>query len=451
MSNQPTNVVPMSLIQVPANCALDNLTDDCMYELSHRLPSESLISFCRAYPRFRAVMDSYHVLLRRELNCFFLRVPLNECVLGIGIALDRGSRSLSSDFDWLSMEAFENHWVRLSIEKRRFDYFLPLAFSPANFQRVIPEIWTRLSLIDRELCKAEAEIEKRTRRKANRRTRLVSSARPYDTVEVLYRMMNTIVVSLMKSCDDSIDNRRGTKTLLFASEKAVASYCLLLHLLMCLCRSQPEILSNAAAKLRQFIQDPQARLKQATPDLGELIIIITLVLLMPPASEAPPITWELIRGPFLQEAVTRNTRWVLDRTPELQVMETGPSDYRIETTFNCSKTSLRLIMFQITFLNVFLETYGAELSRLDKNYGFADKGMPERMVREIKDIYQVQSWPGFFGKVNFGKTLSKAAFSEMLRETVKASARKGYHQPASSEKTREFARKRVDLQDQNAI
>jgi len=103
---------------------------------------------------------------------------------------------------------------------------------------------------------------------------------------------------------------------------------------MCLCRSQPEILSRATAKLKQFIQDPKTRLKQMTPDLGELIIFITLVLVMAPVDKAP-ITWELIRGPFLQEAVTRNARWVLNRAPELQVMETGPSDYRIETTFTC--------------------------------------------------------------------------------------------------------------------
>lgn len=450
-SNEPTYAVPTPLLQPAAICALANLTDDCMYELSRRMPSESLISFCRAYPRFHAVVDSYHVLLRRELNCFFLRVPLNECVLGIGIALDRKPRSLSSDFDWLSMEAFDRHYVRRSIEKRDFDFFLPLAFSPGNFQAVTPEIWARLALIDQELCNAEVETERRTLRKGNRRTQPVSSARPYDAVEVLYRMMNTIVVSLMRSCDDNMDSKLTTKTLLFASEKAVTSYCLLLHLLMCLCRSQPEILSNATDKLEQFIQEAKTRLKRATPDLGELIIIINLVLMMPPVNPAQPITWERVRGPFLQEAFTRNVRWILKDAPELHILETGPSDYRVQTTFDCSKTSLRLIMFQVTFLNVFLETYGAEISRLDENYGFADKGMPERMVREIKDIYRVQTWPGFFEKVNFGKTLSKAQFSEMLRDTVKDSGRKGYHEPAPPLRIREFAKKRARLDKEFSI
>jgi hypothetical protein len=145
-------------------------------------------------------------------------------------------------------------------------------------------------------------------------------------------MMNTIVVSLTKSCDDNMDRPQGTTTLLLASEKTVTSYCLLLHLLISLCRSKPEIICSATAKLKHFIQDPKARLKQTTP--GELIIIITLVLMITDG-KAPPITWEPFRGPFLREAATRNVRWVLDHSPEL-------SDFRIETIFNGSKTSLHV-------------------------------------------------------------------------------------------------------------
>ncbi len=428
-----SNKIPPALLRPPAECALERLDVDCLYAISHYLPSESLISFSRAYPRFHEVIESFHLLLRRELRCFFLHVPLNETTLGIGIGLDAGSRTLSSDFDWLSMEAFDAHDVRLSIEKRPIHYFLPLAFSRPNFIRVLPDIRKRLYTIDLGLREAEAKIEQRTHRKSNRRTG--PPVKPYDTVEVLYRMMNTIVVSLMKSCDDNMssdDGRERKQTLLFASEKAVTSYCLLLHLLMCLCRSQPEILSDATVKLKQFVEVPKTRWKQSTPDLGELIVIITLVLIMPPVDKTRPITWELMRGKFLEEAVTRNARWVLDASPELEIIEpSGACDYRLGTTFNNSKTSLRLIMFQVTFLNVFLQTYQGDITRLDENYGFAERELPERMVREIKDIYGVDSWPQFFGRVNFGRVLGKEAFSQMLRETIQESARRGYHRPAS--------------------
>lgn len=440
--NKIPNKLPPVLLSPPAECALKKLDFDCLYAISHHLSSESLITFSRAYSRFREVMEFFHVLLRRELRCFFLHVPLHETTLGIGIALDARTRTLFSDFDWLSMEAFDTHGIRLSIEKRSFHYFLPLAFSRSNFIRVLPEIMKRLHTIDLGLREAEGKIERRTRRKSNRRTG--PPIKPYDSVEVLCRMMNTIVVALMKSCDDlSSDHVLQTKqTLLFASEKAVTSYCLLLHLLMCLCRSQPEILSDVTIKLRQFIEVPKTRWKQSTPDLGELIVVITLVLIMPPVVKSQPITWDLIRGKFLEEAVTRNVRWVLDAAPELEVMEYGASDYRLNTTFNNSKTSLRLIMFQVTFLNVFLRTYQGDISRLDENYGFAESELPVRMVKEIKEIYAVDSWPQFFARVNLGRVLGKETFSQMLRDTIQESARRGYHRPATMEKLSQLRRLR---------
>jgi len=442
---QQSTAVPRSLLQAPSSCALDVLSDDAFEALAGHLPSESIISLSSAYPRFREIVTSFHILLRRELRCFFLRVPLNECILGVGIAMDARARTFSSDFDWLSMEAFDRYAVRTSIEKRSFDYFLPLAFNRPHFLRALPDIKKRLFIIDSGLRQAEAAINRRTGRTSNRRTGPPQN--PYDTVEVLYSMMNAIVVSLMKSCDDMrepTDRYSKPATLLFASEKAVTSYCLLLHLLMCLCRSTPAILHGATSKLRRFIDDPKSRWKQHTPNLGELIIQITLVLVMPPVDKTRPITWEMIRGKFLEEAVTRNVRWVLDESPELQVMEVGASDYRLETTFKNSRTSLRLIMFQVTFLNVFRETYAEDIGRLDDNYGFADKELPERMVKEVKQIYRVTTWPQFFVKVVLGKELGKEGFSDMLRETVRESARRGYHRPARPEKMGKLVRMRKE-------
>lgn len=449
--NKLSTDVPQLLLQPPSSHPLEVLSDDALEALASHLPSESIISLSTAYPRFRTIVTSFHILLRRELRCFFLRIPLNECILGVGISLDTGARTLSSDFDWLSMEAFNKYHVRTSIEKRSMGYFLPLAFNRPHFLRALPDIKKQLFILDSGLSQAEAVINRKTKRTSNRRAGPPQN--PYDTVEVLYRMMNSIVVSLMKSCDDTMaptNDYSKAPTLLFASEKAVISYCLLLHLLMCLCRATPPILHSATTKLRMFIADPKSRLKQHTPDLGELIVLITLVLVMPPVDKTKPITWEMIRGKFLEEALTRNVRWVLDTSPELEFMESGASDFRLETTFKNSKTSLRLIMFQVTFLNIFLQTYADDIGRLDENYGFADKELPERMVREVKEIYQVATWPQFFERVKFGKILGKVAFSEMLRETVKESVRRGYHRPAPPAKMGNLARirKEGDLMQQ---
>ncbi|KAJ7212026.1 hypothetical protein GGX14DRAFT_621383 [Mycena pura] len=425
------------LFTPPTTCQLDLLNDDVLYTVASSLPSESVLSFSAAYPRLRAIVQSAHILLQRELRCFFLRTPLSESILGIGISFDFRSRTLASDFDWLSQRAFNEFGVRKSIEKRDFLFFLPLAFSRPHFERVYPIIWSRLEEIDAEVHKAENKMSR------NPRKRTPGPPRRQETIGVVYRMMTNIVVSLMKSCDDAISAKDNSKSLLHASEKAVVSYCHLFHLLTCLCRTDTQILRAATDRLRRFIDVKDSRVKIHVPDLGELIILIMLVICRPPVGNGPPIKWSSLAGPFLEEAIVRNVRWVLKDAPHLEVLEQGPSDYRLAETFFRSKTSLRLIMFQITFLDLFFRAYGSDITPLDDNYGFPEKELPERMVEEVKEIYKINTWPAFFTRVRFpqGVGFGKERFSEMLRDAVKTSAVRHYH---NSSPVRQLTQLRVE-------
>ncbi|KAJ7819380.1 hypothetical protein B0H14DRAFT_1356882 [Mycena olivaceomarginata] len=420
------DVDPMSPLFVPpAVSLLHLLNDDVLYELALRLPSESLITFSAAYPRLHNIVQSMHVLLQRELRCFFLRTPLSSSVLGIGVALDFRARTLSSDFDWLSEQAFATYGIRESVEKRAFSFFLPLAFSRLHFERVYPHIWSRLTELDREVQRAEAQMSRNPRFRA-------ATPQRHEVICVVYRMMTNVVVSLMKSCDSAFSAPGTSNTLLHASEKAVVAYCHLFHLVISLSRTDPHILADATTRLRRFIERKDARTKTAVPDLGELIVLIMLVVCRPPVGSGPPIKWGSLVGPFLEEVITRNARWVLKDAPHLEVMERGPSDYRLAETFDRSKTSLRLVMFQVTFLDLFFHKYGNDIARLDDNYGFPEKELPERMVEEVKAIYEIETWPAFFTRVRFtqGVGFGKEKFSEMLRDAVKTSAARRYHNPS---------------------
>jgi len=404
------------------------------------MQSESIITFGKAYPYFHRLIASHHIFILRELQCFFLKTPMSEGVLGIGVAYDARQRSLSSDFDWLSLAAFKDHNVRKSIQKRDFEFFLPLAFNRANFNQAREEIWVRVTQLDTAVREADSAPKRSGSNQggSTRATQVAPRAAPHKAFEVIYRMMNNIVVSLMKSCDDTLMpvQSRSTcsapqLTLLNASERAVISYCHLMHLLTYVARSCPAFLADAEARMRAFASTPKARLKSQNPDLGELIVIITLVLIMSPRTNQPGgPSWSSIAGGFLEEVVIRNVRWVLKEAPELEVMEEGPSDYRLETTFKRSRTSLRLIMFQITFLNLFIQTYrlsGKGIEALDANFGFPEEGLPSRMLEEVKSIYEVDSWPAFFAKVQYQRGFSKATFCAMLRTAVTKSAERSYH------------------------
>ncbi|KAK7048446.1 ubiquitin-CONJUGAT-2 domain-containing protein [Favolaschia claudopus] len=409
----------------PSSCHLDQLSDDDIYELALRLPSESLTTFSAAYPRLHNIVESVHLLVQRELRCFFLRTGIHYSVLGIGVAFDPRTRILSSDFDWLSQRAFTDYGIRKSVQKRDFTFFLPLAFSREHFTRVHPQIWKHLEEIDSAVQKAAKGTEQPQR------------SQRHEVVAVVYRMMTNIVVSLMKSCDTAYSSgRRGAPNprIVHASEKAVVAYCHLFHLVISLCRTDPQILDDATTCLRNFIEHETARMKTEVPDLGELIVLFMLVSCCPPVGSAPPITWEQLAWPFLEEVLIRNSRWILKDTPCLEIMEEGPSEYRLAETLLRSKTSLRLVMFQITFLDMFSKAYGAsgDITRLDNNYGFPEPEFPERMVEEAKAMYAIDAWPAFFEKVRCeqGAALSTEELSEILRGAIKTSETRQYHNPA---------------------
>ncbi|KIK57269.1 hypothetical protein GYMLUDRAFT_46527 [Collybiopsis luxurians FD-317 M1] len=437
----------LEVLALPSTCALDMLPDDCLYVIAALLPSESIISFSEAYPRFRNLVDSSHELLRRELTCFFLRTSLQDSILGIGVALDAKARVLSSDFDWLSEEAFTKHNVRLSIRKNSFGYFLPLAFNRYHFHKARTVIWRCLRIIDTDLRLAQSVAAERAGRGYFKPVDpLVNTPeRKHEEVRVVFQMMNNVVVSLMKSCDNVLASRSNQGNLLRASERAVYAYCHLFHLAICLVRTTPAIFDDAETTIRHFVEDPVHRVKARVPDMGELIVKITLVLALAP-SKGTNISWENISGPVLEEVIIRNVLWVLKDSPELAVMERGRSNYRLALTLLRSKTSLRLVMFQIAFLNMFVSTYSSNLSYLDEHYGFPHKQVPEKMVEEIKDIYTVDTWFGFFQKVNFAKgaAFGPDVFSDMLRQAVRTSAQRGYHSPAQL--PRNVEKTRADLE-----
>lgn len=92
-------------------------------------------------------------------------------------------------------------------------------------------------------------------------------------------------------------------------------------------------------------------------------------------------------------------------------------------------------MFQVAFLSTFVATHFASPTRLSSAYGFPTRDTPDSppleqtMVKTIKGIYAVSSWPEFFEKVRFGngQRWSKAKLSQVLRDCVKKSEAVGYH------------------------
>jgi hypothetical protein len=105
----------------------------------------------------------------------------------------------------------------------------------------------------------------------------------YQSVRVIYQSMNTVVVSLMQSADRVTNRERGDDNempdspLLLASERAVVAYCQFYRLLLSPAGSERMVLREATLRIRRFLSDPKTRTKTHVPDMGELIVMASVV------------------------------------------------------------------------------------------------------------------------------------------------------------------------------
>lgn len=321
--------------------------------------------------------------------------------MGINIGQTGRIKSLQSEFDLLSWEAFHQHRIRRSIMGLSFTHWLPLPLSQAHWARV--KSMCLESLQDINLA---AQL-----------SRFTSDHKPSKTV---YHFMNCIVVRLNEIVGSQ---ERDKSNLRHASEKAIESYFHLFHLLLCLSTETPQIVRAANETLEQFSKGKTSKVH--VPDIGHLLIaaLISDVEISP-----------LILRAIIKEVITRNVVWMLDmkgaNMPELSYMEkSAVSGYRLKKTFEASKTSYSLLMF----LNVFRKKARGDVKRpllQVRSEAFARLGAPphgaaKSLADSIKQIHDVNSFPQFLKWMDLPMP-SPENFTTFLRQTVRNSMDTGY-------------------------
>jgi hypothetical protein len=434
------------------------------------LPSETLNTLSRAYPRFAAIVVHHKLHLYRELTCFFLRAPVTnrQTILGIGVNYDSRNKFISSAFDWISRSAFEDFSIRSAVDKSSTTHFLPLAFSTTHFQRVLEKgaLWPYLQKLAKDTIQAPNQrggsYQGRSRVGNNPVAVPCSeSERQQFCLRVLYKLCNSLAVQLMNTSEKALsspsaggENREAEKTLLFASEKVCIGYLQVYHLIVSILKSHPELRKLELQRLHKFCGVQDARGKATTPDLGELLVCCAAVAGSCASGSSDTISWPRdLLAPFLREFLTRNVMWLLRKHPELEAMETGASVYRLKTTFTACKTSFRLVMFQTLFWQRFIVPHLQNPSLLETYFGFPEpgSGVPEMMVKGMREIYEVKSYTGFFTRVDFAEGKEEwvanggERLCQELREAVKRSAAARYHRSTGNTEKLNQLRRSVDL------
>lgn len=392
------------IIQKPG-IGIADLPDELLVLVCDYLETEELAALSQAWNRVagqQGIISRFNIIRNRELTCFCLKRDFDNAKLGVGVKVEFRGRigSFESEFDLLSLQAFEEFKIRRSVQGLSFQHWLPLPISRRHYASVREHIADRLSTL--------------------------SKAAHFPTssnAEVIYGFMNDIVVRLSAQAESGYTR----SSLVHASEKAIESYYHLFHLLLCLATVNQTLVRAANDTIKNFLVGGKTS-KQDVPNLGFLLIACLI-------SDAD-MTKDLLMA-IVRETITRNVVWMLDKRgadmPELAYMEADSiSTYRLQKTFDASKTSYRLLMF----LNLFRRTInrGTGVGRkslvqlreeLFDAHGAPPRGTAARLANDIKALQKVQSFPEFLVVMGLGSPKA-SEFTHFLRWSVEESMRKGY-------------------------
>ena len=379
------------------------LPNELILAILEELDTGSLVAAARASSEIEQLITSSDFIRLQELQCFCLKESFMKQRLGVGVSASfhGGPNSVGSEFDLLSFEAFQHHRVRRSVQGIPFQHWLPLPLSRRHWQSVKP------------LVKPSLEV-------------LANAAQlpSGPDSDIVYAFMTNIVVKLSTTFEKTWTRPTGIKsTLRHASEKAIESYFSLFHLLLCLAVAHPEIVEEANDRVKCFKIGETS--KEDCPNLGHLL---TLTLISDQGL-TPSLSLAIIR-----EAVIRNVVCMLDKKganmPELCYLEPSPvSEFRMQRTFEGSKTSYRILMFQALFAKIARPTNTPVSTICDQifdRHGAPPLGTAELLAKDIRQLQSINSFPEFFNIMNVEYDPSSTEFPSFLKESILLSVEKGY-------------------------
>ena len=380
------------------------LSDEILLLIFGELDTKDLVAAAKVESRIEKFINSYDTIRLRELQCFCLKESFMRTNLGVGVHVAGWGRQkeLESEFDLLSQQAFKQFRIRRSIQGLGFEYWLPLSLSRRHWRSASADVRTSLS----KLAQAAS----------------IPNDSGYN-IEVIYNFMTSVVAKLSKEAEKTW-GAPIISTLTHASEKAVDSYFSLFHLLLCLATEQDQIVRNVNHRVQSFLAGHTS--KEACPNLGQFLVAILI--------SDHGLTQGLIFA-IIKEAILRNVVWMLDKKgkgmAELSYLEpSAVSEYRLQRTFEASKVSYRLLMFQALFYRTARAASGKPISAIRDElfdaHGAPPKGTAETLAAQIRKIRTVNTWPAFFEVMGLEQKPDQEDFCAFLKRTIEDSVKAGY-------------------------
>ena len=410
--------------------------------------------------------------------------------LGVAVTAEEatGKRHLTCDFDPLSREAFFDLQVSQGVWKQPIRYWIPLAICQSHFNCGLPKLlealrelgagkvaeetkshgigssgrqraeqensevkgptftsfaeWQaqRQALFERQRRGRQARQEQglsleqwqqqqvaaakaraAAKEKAAARAAVASPARleeslPLDqsaAMDVLTKLMNSQIVLLMKGD-------------LHTSEKALAGYMAFHHTLLLLKSRYASFNDVIETKVRNFLQNEEARGKDQVPNLGEFICLLSV---------SDELTWDDLAVAILDETFDRGVLWLVKAFPRFG--NNAEVEQRVEKTWETSKVSRELLMFHAWFLQHIAhiqhhhhstgpcQKASCWLERYERTKGLPLQSTVIALQNTCRQFHNLDTWQDFFQAIHV--EMPSKSIAPWLLRCARRSARKGYH------------------------
>ena len=367
--------------------------------------------------------------LAQDLVCFHSLATKADGILGIPLIYTINPKTgcldyATSTFDVLSLQSFAEDGVRRTVWGERFTSFLPLFIDDEHFDKAQGQLLkTSRKIVGESL--ANAPVPQRRYGKGSgdgRHSRhngkgsllplpkaFIPKTDPEMALTLLMKMMNTQVVLL---CDKGIA----------ASESSLNGYCQLHRLLLALVERHHSLRVLIRNRLEEFMRMPEARVKEHTPSLGDLLTMLSV---------SDTVGWQHIGLLYLKESFDRSVLWACSRDPSLAQVTPG-DESRLEKYLETQKVSMRLTLFHSAFLSILVRGGGSRrhlddcADRYDTFQGRPPKYIRRQFQHAVQRILNLNSWPEFFALAGVPLP-SKAQLLHTLEAAVGNSLKKGYH------------------------
>jgi len=340
----------------------------------------------------KLTQEQYKEEKKKEICCYHRKITFEEGALGLGISISKIPRTgeirgITPRFDFIAFKTYTKERLRVAFNGERFTHWFPLYFG-VNKEKVVNSLKKSISMIVKGNTKEFS---------------------PNLVLKVMPKFFNYIVLNIMS---EKVHN----------SSRAIEILIYVFRTMLLLEEAFPEIKDEANKNLDEFIKNPEQRIKDKTPSLGDLLVMLAL---------SDKKIEELLPS-YIEEQMDRQIFWILQEIPEFEdlIDKAEVDDIRAKVCFKCGITGQQLLLFYYYLMNKIIYSGCDSLQKfgekLDSNYSCLTETEIDQHRIEINKILKIDNFNDFYKFMNM-EPPSKDDLNKKLKQAFENSKKKKYH------------------------